>query len=83
MAQSVAAFNAYTAWKNNEPAERGFLVGLKKIIFSGEADVNAGDTLLCRAEITDFLAQTYIAKGQIFKEGKVIADGELRIYAWR
>ena len=80
MAQSVAALNAYKAWKNGKPSEKGFLVMLKKVVFSGEAAV--GDTLRCRMEITDFLAQTYIANGQVCKEGRVIADGEIRIYAW-
>jgi predicted hotdog family 3-hydroxylacyl-ACP dehydratase len=80
MAQSIAALNAYTAWKNNTPAGKGFLVGLKNIVFSG--DVYTGDVITCRAEITDFLAKTYIANAEIAGKDGIIAKGEIRIYAW-
>ena len=80
MAQSVAAFNAHKAWKNNVPPEKGFLVGLKNVIFSGEAAI--GDSLSCRIDITDFISQTYIAACSVAKAGKIIAAGEIRIYAW-
>jgi len=80
MAQSVAALNAHTAWKNNTPAGKGFLVGLKNIVFSGDA--RTGERLTCRVEIADFLAKTYIANAQIFGKDGVIAGGEIRIYAW-
>jgi predicted hotdog family 3-hydroxylacyl-ACP dehydratase len=81
MAQTLAAFNAFNAAKYGGPSGRkGFLVGLKNITFSGDAF--ACDDLRCRVEIVDFISQTYIARGAVYKDAQKLAEGEIRIFVF-
>ncbi|MDR1124090.1 MAG: hypothetical protein LBL61_05825 [Elusimicrobiota bacterium] len=81
MAQTLAAFNAFNAANGNgQIGGKGFLVGLKSISFSGDAF--AGDELRCRVEICDFLSQTYIARGAVYKGSQKLAEGEIRIFVF-
>ena len=81
MAQTLAAFNAFkAAGSGGQAGEKGFLVGLKNISFFGDAF--AGDDLRCRVEIVDFLSQTYIARGAVYKGMHKLAEGEIRIFVF-
>jgi predicted hotdog family 3-hydroxylacyl-ACP dehydratase len=80
MAQSLAAMNAYKAYKNGKAEEKGFLVMLKDIAFYGDAF--AGEDLICRVEVSDVISQTYIARCAIYKEETALARGELRIFSF-
>lgn len=80
MAQSFAALNAYNGAKENKKEEKGFLVGLRNIVV--HADARLGDSLKCRVRAVDFIAQTYIVEGQIFKDDVLLAEGELRLFTF-
>ncbi|WP_424246123.1 putative hotdog family 3-hydroxylacyl-ACP dehydratase [Elusimicrobium posterum] len=80
MAQSFAAGNAYNCVRENRAQEKGFLVGLRDIKIYADACVN--DLLTCKVEKADFVAQTYIIKGRVFKGESLLAEGELRLFAF-
>ncbi|MDR0735069.1 MAG: hypothetical protein LBG16_05260 [Elusimicrobiota bacterium] len=80
MAQTLAAFNAFKAAKGGHGGQKGFLVGLKDVSFF--SDAFAGDDLRCRVEIVDFLSQTYIARGNVYRDAQKLAAGEIRIFVF-
>jgi predicted hotdog family 3-hydroxylacyl-ACP dehydratase len=80
MAQSLAALNGHNSFTEGKEIAKGFLVGLKNINFY--ADAYVGNELICNVKIIDFISQTYIAQAEVFHNATLLANGELRIFAF-
>ncbi|MDR3112788.1 MAG: hypothetical protein LBU09_00245 [Endomicrobium sp.] len=78
IAQSFAAVDTYQKQRDKKERSKGFLVGVRD--FKIYADASCGDELICKLEKTDEVSGLNICKGAILKNGKALAEGELRIF---
>ncbi len=78
MAQAYAVVKGYDARLDSLPARKGFLVGIRKMLF--ERPVRAGDRLRIvirmMAEVEDFT----VAEGEVWRDAERIAHGSLKLW---
>lgn len=78
IAQSYAALKGYLDRLEERPVRQGFLVGIKKLNWL--ETVLAGEKLLIKirtlAELDDFA----VAEGEIWREEKLVASGEIKVW---
>jgi len=79
VAQGMAAVNGYDAITDNDPATRGFLVGIDRFVWSGAAV--AGEELRVELVKTFEFGPVTVMSGKVFNAGDVLlAEGEIK--AW-
>jgi predicted hotdog family 3-hydroxylacyl-ACP dehydratase len=79
VAQGMAAINGYDAITDNEPATRGFLVGIDNFVWRGGA--RAGDELTIELVKTYEFGPVTVMSGRVLNgEGILLAEGEIK--AW-
>ncbi|WP_321366894.1 hypothetical protein [uncultured Desulfuromusa sp.] len=78
IAQSYAALKGYLDRLQEKPVRQGFLVGIKKLNWSGAVFV--GEQLLVKirtlAELDDFA----VAEGEIWRGDMLVASGEVKVW---
>lgn len=78
IAQTIAAYNGFKKMGSSDVKAEGFLLGAKKLEIIGDACV--GDRLIICVEKKARFGNFAIAEGSIFKNGQVIAQGEIKIW---
>lgn len=78
MAQAYAALKGYLDRRDNLPVRQGFLVGIKKIVRHGSAQVD--DLLQIRIQTLAELDDFAVAAGEIWCREQLIAAGDIKVW---
>ena len=78
IAQSYAALKGYEDLLNNRKVKEGYLVGVRKMSFFG--DCQEGDVLKINVAAVSNLGDFSSATGQVIREGRVIAEGDIKVW---
>jgi 3-hydroxymyristoyl/3-hydroxydecanoyl-(acyl carrier protein) dehydratase len=79
--QLIAAAQGYNALAANEPAKKGFFVGVQDATFW--ETVHIGDLLTLKKYLVEEVAQVNFVQGIILREGKKIAEFVTKVYEVR
>lgn len=78
IAQSYAAFKGYMDLVEGKPAGEGFLVGVRRLEFTGKA--YAGDRLLTSIRTVTSFGGFAVVEGSVTLEDETIASGILKLW---
>ncbi len=78
IAQTYAAVKGFEDRREGKPVKKGFLVGFKKVRFSGTA--RQGDRLIINVKTTGTFDDFAVAEGEVVKDGHVLASGTINIW---
>jgi len=78
MAQTVALRGGYRAWQEGKSPLKGFIGSIKRFsIYQLPAD---NDTLTTTITVTNRLFNAFVIKGEVFVDGRLMAEGEMNIF---
>jgi len=78
IAQAFAAVKGYADRLSDEPVKQGYLVGIRKIRFLGNA--HAGDRLRICVDTVGAISGFAVITGEVTRDQDVIARGELKLW---
>jgi len=78
IAQAFAATQGYVDLKNDLTADKGFLVGIRKV--ECLAPARRGDTLQVSIRLLMQMENFYIVSGEIHRDSERLAAGELKVW---
>jgi predicted hotdog family 3-hydroxylacyl-ACP dehydratase len=78
VAQTYAAAKGYEDLSCGKKFSQGYLVGISKAVFHGDA--YAGNNLLIKVRTKDSFDDFFIAVGEVFQQGELILEASLTIW---
>jgi predicted hotdog family 3-hydroxylacyl-ACP dehydratase len=78
LAQGYATIKGYDDLINGKPVQEGFLVGVRKLRFSGQA--RAGEQLTINIRTIGTFEGFAVVEGDIRRSGEVIASGSIKLW---
>jgi predicted hotdog family 3-hydroxylacyl-ACP dehydratase len=78
IAQSYASARGYEDISDGNEVSKGFLVGVSKVIFHGDAHAN--ETLLVKIRTEEIFDSFYIASGKVFQGELLVLEAMLKIW---
>ena len=78
LAQGYATFKGYDDLINGKPVQEGFLVGIRKLRFSGQ--VSAGERLTINIRTVGSFEGFSVIDGEIRRGDETIATGSLKLW---
>jgi len=78
IAQASAVVKGYEDRLSDQPVKRGFLVGIREMVF--RSDVFVGDHLEIRIQTVGAISGFTVVHGQVVRDQEIVADGELKLW---
>ena len=78
IAQASAVVKGYADRLSDQPIKRGFLVGIREMVFRSDAFV--GDHLEIRIQTVVAISGFTVVLGQVVRDQEIIAEGEIKLW---